>query len=434
MPHSDQLPVPIHTRSQDTVSADESATDEDDITIDDYVLNSNLEEKKPYYPNQKDLNDLIRDLGLTKSNAELLTSRLKQWNLLDDSVQITEQRKWHQSFSSFFTMQNAICFYNNVSGLFYSIGIPCIPSEWRLFIDSSSKSLKAVLIHNGNKYPSLPLAHSVHLKETYENVKTVLNVLKYDQYNWEVIGNFKMIAFLMGMQGGFTKYLCYLCLRDSRDTKAHYQKQVWPKREEFVVGEKNVKNIPLINSKKVLLPPLHIKLGLIKQFLKALDKDGAAFKYLQNLFTKLSEAKVKGGIFIGPQVKLILKSDEFLETLSAVEKDAWICFAAVVQGFLGNNKENNYAELVGNLVNSYGNMGCRMSMKVYMLDAHLDEFKENLGAYSEEHGERFHQDIKDFESRYQGQYNENMMRDYIWGLIRESDLEYRQKIRKTTHF
>ena len=434
VPHSDQLPVPVSTRSQDPVSADESATDEDDTTIDDYVLNSTLEEKKPYYPNQKDLNDLIRDLGLTKSNAELLTSRLKQWNLLDDFVQITEQRKRYQSFSSFFTMQNAICFCNNVSGLFYSIGIHCIPSEWRLFIDSSSKSLKAVLLHNGNKYPSLPLAHLVHLKETYENVKTVLNVLKYDQYNWEVIGDFKMIAFLMGMQRGFTKYPCYLCVWDSRDTKAHYQKQVWPKREEFVVGEKNVKNIPLINPKKVLLPPLHIKLGLIKQFVKALDKDGAAFKYLQNLFPKLSEAKVKGGIFIGPQVKLILKSDEFLETLSAVEKNAWICFAAVVQGFLGNNKEDNYAELVANLVNSYGNMGCRMSMKVHMLDAHLDEFNENLGAYSEEHGERFHQDIKDFESRYQGQYNENMMGDYIWGLIRESNLEYRRKSRKTTHF
>ena len=107
-----------------------------------------------------------------------------------------------------------------------------------------------------------------------------------------------------------------------------------------------------------------------------MDKDGAAFKYLQNLFPKLSEAKVKGGIFIGPQVKLILKSDEFFETLSAVEKDAWICLAAVVQGFLGNNKEDNYAELVANLVNSYGNMGRRMSMKVHMLDAHLDEFKE----------------------------------------------------------
>ena len=32
-----------------------------------------------------------------------------------------------------------------------------------------------------------------------------------------------------------------------------------------------------------------------------------------------------------------------------------------------------------------------------MLHAHLDSFKENMGAYSEEQGERFHQDINSFE-------------------------------------
>ena len=60
----------------------------------------------------------------------------------------------------------------------------------------------------------------------------------------------------------------------------------------------------------------------------------------------------------------------------------------------------------------------------HILDAHLDKFKENMGAYSEEQGEHFHQDILDFERRYQGQYNENMMGDHIWGLLRESDLQY----------
>ncbi|XP_066573990.1 fish-egg lectin-like [Amia ocellicauda] len=64
-------------------------------------------------------------------------------------------------------------------------------------------------------------------------------------------------------------------------------------------------------------------------------------------------------------------------------------------------------------------MGCRKSLKVYILDARLDKFKENVGAYSEEQGERFHQDILDFERRYQGQYNEYMTGEYIWGLIRE---------------
>ena len=95
------------------------------------------------------------------------------------------------------------------------------------------------------------------------------------------------------MQGGFTKYPRYFCFWNSRDTKAHYQKQVWPKREEFVVGEKNVKNIPLINPKKVLLPPLHIKRGLIKQFVKALDKDGAAFSISRTCFPNFQRPKLK---------------------------------------------------------------------------------------------------------------------------------------------
>ena len=75
-----------------------------------------------------------------------------------------------------------------------------------------------------------------------------------------------------------------------------------------------------------------------------------------------------------------------------------------------------------------------MSLKVHILDAYLGKFKENMGAYSEEQGKHFHQDILDFEHRYQGQYNENMMGDYIWGLIRESNLKYTHKSRKTTHF
>ena len=57
-----------------------------------------------------------------------------------------------------------------------------------------------------------------------------------------------------------------------------------------------------------------------------------------------------------------------------------------------------------------------------MVDAHLDEFKENMGANSEEQGERFHQDILYFVRRYQEQYNERMVGDYIWELIQESDL------------
>lgn len=189
-----------------------------------------------------------------------------------------------------------------------------------------------------------------------------------------------------------------------------------------------------MNPRKVLMPPLHIKLGLMKQFVAALDKESAAFKHLQNLFPKLSEAKVKAGVFVGPQIKKVIECEEFPKLLTAKEKEAWISFVAVVKGFLGNHKNANYIDLVETWVQNYCKMGCRMSLKVHILDAHLESFKENMGAYSEEQGERFHQDMQLFERRYQGAYNENMMGDYIWGLIRESDLKYARKSRKTMHF
>src|SRR6218665_1924930 len=176
-----------------------------------------VEERRPYFPNQKDVNDLIRDLGLTKSNAELLISRLKQWNLMDESVQIADQRKRHEAFSKFFSRQDGLCFCNNVACLFEAIHvcITCNPSEWRLFIDSSSRSLKAVLLHNGNNYPTLPMAHSVYLKEHYTIVKMLLSALKYVDYGWEVTEDFKMVSFLMSLQGGFTKFPCFLSLKNS---------------------------------------------------------------------------------------------------------------------------------------------------------------------------------------------------------------------------
>ena len=45
------------------------------------------------------------------------------------------------------------------------------PDDWRLFIDSSKRSLKCVLLHNGNEFGSIPIAHSTKAKETYESVK-----------------------------------------------------------------------------------------------------------------------------------------------------------------------------------------------------------------------------------------------------------------------
>ena len=64
----------------------------------------------------------------------------------------------------------------------------------------------------------------------------------------------------------------FLCLWNSQADEVHYSQQKWPIRHELKPGNHNVKLIPLVNSNNILLPPLHIKLGLIKKFVIALNK------------------------------------------------------------------------------------------------------------------------------------------------------------------
>ena len=65
---------------------------------------------------------------------------------------------------------------------------------------------------------------------------------------------------------------------------------------------------------------------------------------------------------------------------------------------------------------NFQKLGCRMSAKVPFLHSHLDYFPSNLGAMSEEQGERFHQDIEILETRYQRRWDCSMMTDYCWSL------------------
>ena len=65
-------------------------------------------------------------------------------------------------------------------------------------------------------------------------------------------------------------------------------------------------------------------------------------------------------------------------------------------------------------------MGCNMSLKLHFLHSHLYFFPENLGDLSDEHGERFHQDIATMENRYKGKCKLNMMADYCWSLKRDT--------------
>lgn len=113
---------------------------------------------------------------------------------------------------------------------------------------------------------------------------------------------------------------------------------------------------------KVLHSPLHIKLGLIKQFGKSLPSDGNCLKYLISKFPGLD---------------------------IRIEK------------FLGNNKDSNYKKNVKGKLTAFTALDCLMS-KTTFSSSHLDYFPQNLRNVSEDQRERLQQDIKEMEKKIPG--------------------------------
>ena len=150
-----------------------------------------------------------------------------------------------------------------------------------------------------------------------------------------------------------TKYPVFLCMWDSRAKNEHWIRKEWPKRQNLIVGSANVINEALVEREKIVFPPLHIKLGLIKQFVKALNKDGDCFKYLRSRFQGLSDEKVKSGIFTGPDIRKLMKDLEFTGYMMDTEYDTWQTFVSVVKWFLGNRRDQDYANLVNRLLESF---------------------------------------------------------------------------------
>ena len=58
-------------------------------------------------------------------------------------------------------------------------------------MDSSKRSLKCVLLHNGNSYGAVPIGRSTVLKDQQQDIRTVMNLLKYYEHNWIICVDLK---------------------------------------------------------------------------------------------------------------------------------------------------------------------------------------------------------------------------------------------------
>ncbi|UYV69091.1 hypothetical protein LAZ67_6002396 [Cordylochernes scorpioides] len=269
VPHSDILPVP---QPPENVIFSDDNSDRREQQSDDtnFVAGASSEH---HFLTQGDSNDLVRDIS--KKQDEPLGSRLKGWNLLHKGTKVCFFRKRQDEFQEFLSQKNNLVYCNDVVSVMEAFGHDNDTEEWRLLVDSSKIILKAVLLHNGNKFISVPIAHASNMEETYENMKLLLKKIEYERYDWKICSDLKVIALLRGLQFGYTNYFVF----------------------------------------------------------------------------------------------------------SALE--------------------------------------CNMTLKTHFLHSHLDLFPDNLGAVSDENGERFHKDISSMEKRYQGKWSPGLLADYCWTLKRD---------------
>jgi len=94
-------------------------------------------------------------------------------------------------------MERGLVACTDIDGLTQTLNINHNPLDWRLFIDSSKLSLKAVLLRNGNNLPSIPVGHSMRNNESYENINILMDAINYNKFKWQICGDLKVIALLL---------------------------------------------------------------------------------------------------------------------------------------------------------------------------------------------------------------------------------------------
>ena len=96
----------------------------------------------------------------------------------------------------FFTFQDkpSLVYCHKIAGLNKSMGLDYDATELRLFIDWSTRSLKAVLVHDGNSFSSIPFGHSIQMKETHNSIDHLLFAVYYKEHKWLICGNLRWLA------------------------------------------------------------------------------------------------------------------------------------------------------------------------------------------------------------------------------------------------
>ncbi len=424
-------PYPVRRLPEVPMDQDESASEEDEAMDDDINDPDWTPEDGSILPyigplDQNMLDYLIQMLQATKDGGQFIGSFLLNAGLLLPGTKI-DQRHRNQKYAEFFAVQGLsytekqadgtnvevvkdVAYCTDISGLLQTQGIAHHPDQWRLYMDGSRKSFKCLLLHNevdkSKRLPSILVLIGNNVPEKYETIKGALSLLKYDEFKWMVQADLKVINIISGLKMAACKWPCYLCKWNSKATKEHFLPGLYEEwsDSERVPGSFSFIEEPLVPAAKIVIPELHVKLGVFQCFLRSLFKlhqqdPLPAYEHYTQVFN-LSAAKLQVGAINGPDIRKLVDDPVFADLLKRFERshesEAWQTFVQVERRFFGkDDRPEEYQVLVEDMIACFQRMNCTMPLKLHLLADHLDLFPVHLGTWSDQHGERGHQETKE---------------------------------------
>jgi hypothetical protein len=118
VPHNEALLIPKQPANM-IMDDEDSTTDEDDLeqlgeNFDcDPTFEASCSFSEPHLLTQGDRNELVRDLSLSKKEAEILACRLKGWNLLQQGTKVYFFHDRQDEFKCFFSQENDLVYCND---------------------------------------------------------------------------------------------------------------------------------------------------------------------------------------------------------------------------------------------------------------------------------------------------------------------------------
>jgi len=134
VPHGAESPVPkppTNMTQSDSESSDEDVGQATNNMDCDPTFTGASSSKEPQLLTQEDLNDIVRDLKLSKKEAELLGSSLKGWNILRKDTKMCFYRGRREEFKDFFSLEDGVVFCNDVCSVVEVLAHEYNPDQWR---------------------------------------------------------------------------------------------------------------------------------------------------------------------------------------------------------------------------------------------------------------------------------------------------------------